>query len=135
MSIKILSPFEAKKIIKKHIDNWSWLVTKYGWKFDIYYHEYACDMPEGGQGAAAFTTGHSQYLKAAIHFDLRACAEYAIVDLEEMVVHEITHMLIFPMQYPEFQPHDVEYVVTTISRMFVKLRTVQCQDPKVHTKK
>jgi hypothetical protein len=117
-----LTPNEAKRFIKKQIKRWSYLVTSYGWKFDVYYYDNGHDMKDASENCAGITTADAKYLKGVIRFNLHNCAGCEEDELEEIVIHEITHMLVSPMQYDDCPQDQVEYVVTTISRLFKGLR-------------
>lgn len=117
-----MTPNEAMRFIKKQIKRWSYLVTSYGWKFDVYYYDNGHEMQDASQSCAAITDSDSKYLKGNIRFNLHNCSECSESELEEIVIHEITHMLVSPMQYTDCPTEQVEYVVTTISRLFKGLR-------------
>lgn len=128
-----MTPLEAKNIVRKHIDRWKYLATSYGWKFDIYYADNGHRMPSGNEDAAGVTFTQFQYLSADIWFNLTKLSDCNESEIEEIVVHEITHMLIAPVQ-KDNNEQNVEYTTTVVSRLFLGLRATQCEDPKVHTK-
>lgn len=129
-----MTPLEAKRLVRKHIDRWKYLAKSYGWKFDIYYADNGHRMPNGNEDAAGVTFTQFQYLSADIWFNLCKLSDCDESEIEEIVVHEITHMLIAPVQH-ENNAQNVEYTTTTVSRILIGLRESQCPDPKAHKKK
>jgi hypothetical protein len=105
--------------IKRQIKRWSYIVTHYGWGFTFYYHDTQEDMPEVAGICAAYTTANFNYLRASIHINLRACSDYDKEEIEEIVVHELTHILLSALGSVT---GDVEYVVTSISKVMLGLR-------------
>jgi len=104
------------KRISKFIDKWSWIVTSYGWKFDVCYCDTTQDMPrKSNDNAVAITYPQFPYLMGTIYFSLEKVKEVDDIYLEEIVVHELTHLLVSPM-HSDLE----EYAVTTISRLIMQ---------------
>mgnify|MGYP003494830787 CR=1 FL=1 len=109
------------KKIAKLFRKWSWLVTHWGWKFTVNYVACSEDMPDGA-GASMSTTSHHQYLQGLIWVNLKVCEGESDEMLEEMVVHELCHLLLAPMaQNPESE-HEKELTCTTIARCIIGAR-------------
>ncbi len=109
----------ARKKLQLYFKKWEWLVTHYGWKFDVFYCDNYHDMPRSaGEDTAMITYAKFRYLKGEIYVNLEICAKEDKEALEEMTVHELTHMLLSPIE--EDAPVDqMEYTTTTISRIFL----------------
>lgn len=122
---------EARELIKSLVKKWQHIATTYCWKLDIYYHGQAREMPSGQEKVAGFSHGSYHYLRGGIHFNLELMADLEKEEIEEYVVHEFCHFLLFPMKGGSADK-DTELCVTMIART---LLDVQCQDPKAHKKK
>lgn len=116
-----MTPFQAKRFIQKQIRRWSYLVTSYGWKFDVNYCANSEDMPAGNGNCYALAVYQHEYLKGDLYFCLTRCSKLSDDALEEIVIHEITHMLLAPMQNSE-NGENTERVTTMVSRLFKGLR-------------
>lgn len=117
----------AQQRIRDYVDKWSWLVTNYGWKFDVTYCMTAEDMPDGHRNVQACAIWQFEYLRANLYFNLRSVKDLDNADLEELVVHEITHLLL-----GAYDPEDAtgkEYVTTTVARCFVGLNNANQAKP------
>lgn len=113
---------EAKIFIRKHLKRWRYLATSYGWKFDVYYADNGHAMPKNKNACYAATNYRSEYLDADIWFNLFLCSDLTEKALEEVVVHELTHLVISPIDFDESQRKDLERVTTMVSRLFIGLR-------------
>jgi hypothetical protein len=116
---------ETLKLFKKHFKRWSYMVKHYGWAYTVYYHDCAEDMPEEFQnaGCAAGTTADFKYLHASIHVNLRQCKDSSEHEIEYIVIHELTHLLVCPMPIQiDADNGTIEYTVTTIARIMQGLR-------------
>ncbi len=112
---------EILKLFKKHFKRWSYMVEHYGWKYTVYYHDSAEDMPEKfSYECAADTTADFKYLEASIHVNLRQCQDSDEHQIEYIVIHELTHLLISAMAETEIIL--LEYTVTSIAKIFQGLR-------------
>jgi hypothetical protein len=110
---------EAEKLVKKFIEKWKHIVTHYGWKFHVYYLEDHAGFPGGTRGATTSAVVYPNFkqLEANIYFNLENLASEDEEYIEETVVHELTHMLISPLQVDaDLEETLVEYTVTTIAR-------------------
>jgi len=117
-----MTPSEAKRLIRKHIKRWRYLATSYGWKFDVYYADNGHVMPKDMDACYAATNYKSEYLDADIWFNLSLCSELDEKGIEETVIHELTHLVIAPIDFEEEQRKELERVVTMVSRLFMGLR-------------
>jgi hypothetical protein len=106
------------KRIKSYFHKWEWIVTRYGWHFTILYRDGFDEMPHGTvlPNTAMLTTSNFNYLQGVINVNLKVCFNEDDDDVEEMCVHELTHMLLSPFS-GEDNERDKEYVCTTISRV------------------
>ena len=112
----------ARKKLQLYFKKWEWLVTHYGWKFDVYYCDKYIDMPRSaGEDTAMITYAKFRYLKAEIYVNLELCSKEDKEALEEMAVHELTHLLLSPLD-DMADIEKMEYTVTTISRIFLGLK-------------
>jgi len=105
--------------IRIHIDKWKWIVTWLGWRFDIYYVEKHKDMPDDtsrDKGVNASVYSNWSYLKAQIYFSLEKCMDYDDKELEEIVLHELTHILLDPLD-GSTDSEVLEYCVTSVQRV------------------
>ena len=108
--------------IKKYAFKWKWIVTEYGWKFDMMYCDNFADMPRDvtNERTVAIVTSKFDYLSADIYFNLEIVAELSDDELEEDIIHELTHMLVSPIvESNEME----EYTVTTISRVLMRMKS------------
>lgn len=119
-----MTNIETKKIIKKIISKWSYIVTDYGWRFNVYYCVNGHVMPSGNEHASAFTKWHSEYLQGDIYFNLFLLSDCDEKFIEECVVHEITHLLLGALSTENSQ-HNVELTTTMVSRLFIGLRNAK----------
>ena len=102
--------------IRAYFKKWEWIVLKWGWKFDVNYRDSYDDMPEGtGEDAAAIVFAKWLYLQADIYINVKKVSSLEDKEIEYMVVHELTHLLVSPLQE---DLDNAEMCVTTISRIF-----------------
>lgn len=108
--------------IKKYAFKWRWIVTELGWKFDMLYCNDYDDMPRDttDRMTVAKTFMQFDYLSADIYFNLEVVSDLEDEPLEEVIVHELTHMLICPIQE---NYHLDEYTATTISRVLMRMKS------------
>lgn len=106
------------KRIRKFVDKWSWILTSYGWKFDICYCDTIQDMPrDASDNAIAIAYPQFSYMTGKIYFNLDAVKNENDDYLEEIIIHEFTHFLLSPIHEGQ-----EEYATTTISRL-IRQRT------------
>lgn len=98
------------------------MVKHYGWKVTINYYDSMEDMPEGASyNCAGYTVSNFRYLEATIHVNLKRCEDMDEDEIEYVVVHELTHLLVSPLiESSDVTP--LEYTVTSISRILQGLR-------------
>ena len=115
---------EIKKLFKYHFKRWVYLIEFFGWNLTVVYCDSSDSMPEEFRDSAAGTTSTFKYLRAVIYVNLRECSGMDSSKVEEVVVHELTHVLIAPLiaslESVEIVP--LEYTVTTIGRVLQGLR-------------
>lgn len=108
----------AMKRIKKVVEDWKWIVTRYGWQFDVYYcraDEYPDEVSEGGTG---IVYSQFQYLEGSIYFNLDKMKRFDERRIEDIVVHELVHLLLRPLQESE---DNVEYTTQSVARVLLML--------------
>lgn len=108
--------------IRKFAKKWKWIVTEYGWKFDILYCNKYADMPRdtSSERTLAIVFAKFDYLYADIYFNLEIAAELEDDKLEEDIIHELTHILVRPI----IESNEMEeYAVTTISRILMRMKS------------
>lgn len=98
------------------------MIEHYGWKLTVRYVDSLDDMPDGtSSDCAASTTADFKYLEAVITVNLKRCNDMKEKEIEYVVVHELVHLLVSPLQESsEITP--LEYTVTTIARILQGLR-------------
>lgn len=111
---------ETRRLLERQFKRWVYMVTHYGWKVDILYHKCAEDMPAGGD-CQALTIAHFQYLDAVVHVNLRRCNDLSEKEIEYVVVHELTHLLVSPLRESQDEI-PLEYTVTSLARIMMGLR-------------
>jgi len=101
--------------IRAYFKKWEWIVVKWGWKFDVNYCDCVEDMPEkASYRAAGITFCDWQYLEADIYINVKIASELSDEKIEYIVLHELTHLLLSPMQDTI---DNVEMCATTIARV------------------
>lgn len=99
------------------------MVKHYGWRLTVHYCDSMEDMPEEFQteSCAAGTVVHFKYLEASMYVNLRMCVHMNEEEIEYVVVHELTHLLVAPLQESS-ESTPLEYTVTSLARIFMGLR-------------
>lgn len=110
----------AMKLIKKYIKKWEYMVTHWGWKFNVNYCECYDDMPtEASEHTDAITFMIWNYLEGSIFFNLKRMARHDEEDIESVVIHELSHFLLAPVQT---DADNLELAVTMVARTINGLR-------------
>jgi hypothetical protein len=113
---------EVVRMFGKQFKRWKYMIEHYGWRLTVCYHDSAEDMPEdSGYETCAITVTNFRYLEATIHVNLKRCEDLGEHDIEYVVIHELTHLLVSPLQESS-EATPLEYTVTCISRIFQGLR-------------
>lgn len=125
---------KIEKIIRKHFSKWAWIVTHWGWKVQMIFYDCIDDMPhdlqeEWGVNVAAKAECRWGYARGYIYINLEKCyhthnsadPDEMLMTLEELVVHELTHLLIAPMEREDTQSGVIEYVTTSVSKALYHL--------------
>jgi len=106
--------------IRDYFKKWEWIVTKWGWRFDIFYYDTADDLSKKDRkehpDACMFVDARFQYLKGGVYVILDRVDGLSDEEIEGLVVHELTHFLLDPI-YNDLW----EYSTETISRLFLML--------------
>lgn len=124
---------QAKELIRKFLKKWKYIVKSYGYDYDVYWHDNGHSMPKGYEDDPACTKSWPHYFQAAIHFNLFLFSNYSESEIEEMVVHELCHMLIAPVQRENTQDN-VELSTTMISRMLIETERKHKHEKEKHKK-
>ena len=113
----------TKEKLRGYFKDWEWLVTGYGWKFDVEYNKGFRDMPStSGAETAMVTFANYKYLRAHIYVNLDNCDDGTKDEvLEEWVVHELVHLLLDPID-EDANEKLLEYTTTSIARLFLGAR-------------
>lgn len=114
--------YKAEKArINKYWDKWFRAIGLSWWTVDkIFERELNKDSPS----QAATSSSNWQYRTACITFVVPVCAEQDDEKLENVVVHEMTHILAAPIQdFRDDQAREItEYTVTTIAQALMWAR-------------
>jgi len=113
---------EVLRVFKRQFKRWTYMVKHYGWKLTMYYYDCHEDMPkEAGEDCIGYTVINFKYLEAVIYINLKKGHDMDEKEIEYVVIHELTHLLVSPLQESsEITP--LEYTVTSIARIFQGLR-------------
>lgn len=110
-------PAEIIKLCRKIFTKWSWIVEKWGWRYDVHYVDKFSDMPAGTEANVVMRIYPDWgYLFAAIYVCLELCDDLTDDEIEADIIHELTHMLIAPMANEQNNGMN-EYTTETISRI------------------
>ena len=108
---------KTQKLFNRFFKKWSDIVDKYGWEVSVVYCFCVEDMPESlSYSCNAGTFSTFKYLEATIYVNLRRSEGLSPEKIEYIVVHELVHLLINPIQLDSVPIDGIEYVVTTIAR-------------------
>ena len=109
-----------KQRIQKAFKKWAWLVNSYGWKFTVKYVMGTENMPDGCvHSTTAATSSRWEYLIGNVYVNLIACEDETDDAIERMVIHELMHMIVSPI---ETETKENEYVVTSLERIIYGMR-------------
>jgi hypothetical protein len=113
---------ETMRLFRKHFKRWVYMVEHYGWRLITVYHDSVEDMPEGTDIlSVACAESNFKYLEATIHVNLRNAESEKEKRIEYFVIHELTHLLLSPLQ-ESCESTPLEYTVTSIARILQGLR-------------
>ena len=104
---------EIKKKLRSRFKKWSYLVEHWGWKFDVYYCDSQEDMPQPGEYADAITFMRWEYLEGSIYFNMKKLESKDDDELEYLVIHELSHFLLSPLQTSK---NNLEISATMVAR-------------------
>ena len=131
-------------------DEWILCLGLQWWHISFYYHGDSGAYRDSSAGvpaeSKAYTSASWPYLDAAIHYNLSGLSDYDDVHLEEVVVHELMHVMVHEMrsvancECEQFDIRHEERVCTMLERAFVwtneHFRDSQSQTPSpVETEK
>ncbi len=78
-----MTPAEAREYLQEQIDRWSYLVTTYGFRFDVIWCPNGHGMPEDtSRWCVGYTSVQHQYLTATIYLNLYICSQKSKEELE-----------------------------------------------------
>ncbi len=120
---------EQRRRVRKLWTKWQDVLGLYAWDVTLNYFRGAIDVDGAINFDAAGCAKVSwEYQRATLSFDLEAVMAMDDRVLEEMIVHECTHILLRQMRQDWFtspsdlnMPHE-EHVATMISRAFLDVR-------------
>lgn len=109
---------DQKKRIESLIHKWFKPIGMGWWQVDFHYERERADQSPDTVG---MTTSNWQYRTGDITFFLPTCSEINDDKLEEAVVHELTHILVSPLQdLSDDRARDItEFTVTSIARALI----------------
>lgn len=107
--------------VSKAWEKWFTPIGMGWWQVD---RQSAREREEDEPATAAMTTTNWQYRTASVTFYLPACADLNDDQLEEVVVHEMVHILCGPIQdmSDDSRREITEHTVTTIARAIIWAR-------------
>ena len=111
----------TKERFQKQFERWTYMIEHYGWKLTVYYCDSTEDMPDDHKECNACSIHSFQYLEASIYVNLRKCKDLDDEEIEYIVIHELTHLLVAPLQESS-ETTPLEYTVTTLARIIKGLR-------------
>lgn len=126
---------EQKKRVQKYIDRW-FIPMGLGWfKVDMVWDR---ATKEDAPSVAAEVYTQWQYRQASVHWYLPNLATVKDDELDDIVVHEFTHILINPLTLidkSEDLPMQHEYATETIARAIQGARTAGEKDKAIYKHK
>lgn len=92
----------------------------FGWQFEVLYIAEIKEI-KGEAKSSSFATIELdwRYLKAVISVYVDNCYEELdeLDELEKIIIHELLHMLVNPLQYDNTPHRILEYVVTSLTKI------------------
>ena len=112
---------KERRRVRKLWDKWFRPIGLGWWQVDL---NWARERDEDEPATAGMTTTNWQYRTASVTFFLPATLELDDEKLEEVVVHELTHILCGPIQdmSSDERREITEHTVTTIARSLIWAR-------------
>lgn len=109
---------DQKKRVESLIRKWFKPIGMGWWQVDFHYER---ERSEQDSTTIGMTTSNWQYRTGDITFFLPTCAEIEDHKLEEAIVHELTHILVAPLQdVSSDASRDItEFTVTSIARALI----------------
>jgi hypothetical protein len=116
-----------QKRVKKVWSKWYDALGLSWYRIDRYWNR---SRNEDCADEVANTATNWQYRTAAITFNLPACVDLDDDKLEEVIVHEMSHILVGPIQdFRDDQAREItEYTVTTVARALIWSREAGKKD-------
>ena len=114
-------------------DEWIECLGLRWWHISFFYHrdsgEYRASSPEDMPlSSKGYTAASWAYCDAAVHLNMPGLAEYDATHLEEVVVHELMHIMVHEMRSvtncacDQFDIRHEERVCTTLQRAFMRTK-------------
>lgn len=118
---------KQKARVKKFWGKWFNTLGLHWWGIDLYWQR---ERNEDEPSELGHTSSNWQYRTAAVTFNIPVVAEINDDKLEEAVVHEMTHILVAPIQdFRDDQARDItELTVTTVARALIWSREAGKRD-------
>lgn len=116
---------KTEKLIKKYFD---WWATELGLR-QYRFNRYFCTTKEWSRddSCAAYVVSDWRYQQASIYFNIEQARMMYNDEVEEVVVHELCHVLINEIQDDEHMDH-VERVTTQLARAYIWVRNQAKKD-------
>jgi hypothetical protein len=120
---------EQKKRVQKYIDKW-FKTVGLGW-YDVSFHWHRLPW-EDDSGTAARTIWSWQYMSADIHWYLPVLKEESDTKVENVVVHEFSHVLTGAVAQtaPDDARHIMEYSTEVVARALIWARQAGIDDER-----
>lgn len=112
---------KARKLIDRYMNKWTYCMGLGWWRVDGYYlkgKEAKKEFPRNGQDTTlARAYADWRYSIASVYFNMPAIKGMEPKEIENMVIHELCHVLVNEMREGEL--HHEERVVTTLTKAFL----------------
>ena len=103
-------------------DEWVWIVERFGYRLEIVFFESSDDLPRGMDNFYMAIGDRSfEYLRGTIYVDLERLATLdSEWELEQIIVHELVHILLSPFKDIDIPSSPEEYVTTAIAQVLIE---------------
>jgi hypothetical protein len=118
---------EAKELVKKYFDKWTEQLGLRWWNITIHWYREPDDIlrlfksnSDTSKLVPAWVESYWNYLQADIHINLPEFVGMEEEHIEEIIVHELCHVLVSEMREGEL--HHEERVATILQKAFMWVR-------------
>ena len=108
-----MKPAKTEKLIQSYLSKWVARLALQEWKLTVLFHEHG--FPNDGRvdpHVEACVNVNWDYLSARIQFDLSLCSTFDKAELEDVVLHELMHIIV-----AELRPGDQTGEERTVTRL------------------